>query len=154
MLAFYRLVHQTVRCTTRQSGAPPDMTSAWFLYFFGEADHWALDPLERRTLSDAHRTVRCGLVTVGFSHASPVDHAADRWCGRYWLIWQSGAHRTVRWILAAAPSAIPESSEFIAELAWAPDTIRFTPDSLMHRRLVQVLAVLSQTSPTQSHSIW
>jgi hypothetical protein len=32
-------------------------------------------PLVHRTLSGAHRTVRCGLVTVGSGHASPVDLA-------------------------------------------------------------------------------
>jgi hypothetical protein len=32
-------------------------------------------PLEHQTLSYAHRTVRCGLVTVGPGHASPVDCA-------------------------------------------------------------------------------
>jgi hypothetical protein len=31
--------------------------------------------LAHRTMSGAHRTVRCGLVTVGSSHASPVDCA-------------------------------------------------------------------------------
>jgi hypothetical protein len=30
----------------------------------------------------AHRTVRCGLVTVGSGHTSPADCAADRWRGR------------------------------------------------------------------------
>jgi hypothetical protein len=30
----------------------------------------------------AHRTVRCGLVTVGSVHVSPADRAADRWRGR------------------------------------------------------------------------
>jgi hypothetical protein len=30
---------------TGQSGAPPDMNNAQFLFFFGEADRWALAPL-------------------------------------------------------------------------------------------------------------
>jgi hypothetical protein len=30
--------------------------------------------LANRTLSGAHRTVRCGLVTVGACHASPDDY--------------------------------------------------------------------------------
>jgi hypothetical protein len=32
-------------------------------------------PLAHRTLSGAHRTVRCGLLTVGYNHASPIDCA-------------------------------------------------------------------------------
>jgi hypothetical protein len=32
-------------------------------------------PLAHRTLSGAHRTVLCGLVTVGSGHALPVDCA-------------------------------------------------------------------------------
>jgi hypothetical protein len=31
--------------------------------------------LAHRTLSSAHRTVQCGLVTIGSGHASPVDCA-------------------------------------------------------------------------------
>jgi hypothetical protein len=38
----------------------------------------------------AHRTVRCGQVTVGRSHVAPVDHAVDRWLSARL------AHRTVR----------------------------------------------------------
>jgi hypothetical protein len=47
------------------------------------ADSWQL---AHRTLSGAHRTVRCPLSTVGAGHASPADCAVDRW-----LTGQSGA---------------------------------------------------------------
>jgi hypothetical protein len=56
----------------------------------------ALEPLAHRTLSGAHRTVRCTpdspvpLLTVGSCHASRADYAADRWPSL--LL----AHRTVR----------------------------------------------------------
>jgi hypothetical protein len=32
----------------------------------------------------AHRIVRCGLVTVGEVHVSPVDRVIDHWRGRSW----------------------------------------------------------------------
>jgi hypothetical protein len=38
----------------------------------------------------AHWTVRCAQPTVAVGHASPADHAADRWR------WRPLAHRTVR----------------------------------------------------------
>jgi hypothetical protein len=46
--------------------------------------------LAHRTLSGAHRTVRCPLPTVGTGHASPADCAADRCVGDCWLTGQSG----------------------------------------------------------------
>jgi hypothetical protein len=108
-----------------QSGAPMDMNSAWFLSFFSEADRWALGTL------GTPNTGRC-------TSDSPV------WPGDCWL-WprvarwsccrplpqELLAHRTVRWILVAVPSVILESREFVGEPACAPD-------SLVHRRLVQV----------------
>jgi hypothetical protein len=59
-----------------------------------EADCCSHDLLGTPDSPMAHRTVRCGLVTVGAGHASPADCAADRWRG--WLTGQSSAHRTVR----------------------------------------------------------
>ncbi|KAL5661672.1 hypothetical protein ACJX0J_028797, partial [Zea mays] len=47
--------------------------------------------LAHRTLSSAHRTVRCPLPTVGAGHASPADCATDRCAGGRWLTGQSGA---------------------------------------------------------------
>jgi hypothetical protein len=52
-LAFCRLAHRTVRCTT---GHCPVRIS--FLI-------WRSRPLAHRTLSGAHRTVRCPLLAVG-----------------------------------------------------------------------------------------
>jgi hypothetical protein len=72
---FGRQFLPSVGWRTGQSGAPPDINNARFLSFSGKADNWALDPLG--TLD----TVRCGLVTVGSGHVSPVDRAADRWRG-------------------------------------------------------------------------
>jgi hypothetical protein len=50
---------------TGQFGAPPDTVWCGSPSLFGEADRWSLEPLAHRTLSGAHRTVRCPLPTVG-----------------------------------------------------------------------------------------
>jgi hypothetical protein len=95
--AFCRVVHRTVRCTTRQkagiafqvglSGAPPDSyCSSPVRDFFPFPAHPTVEPavsLAHRTLFGAHRTVRCAQPTVGSGHVSPADFAADRWLG--WL---------------------------------------------------------------------
>jgi hypothetical protein len=59
ILAFCRLVHRTVRCTT---GHCPVRIS--FLNWRSRPLA-ALEPLAHRTLSGAHRTVRCPLLAVG-----------------------------------------------------------------------------------------
>jgi hypothetical protein len=111
-------------------------------------------PLAHRTLSGAHRTVRCGLIVVGLGHASPADCAADRWCGRCWLTRQSGAPPKSPVIFSHG--ALADSREQRVH-CWTclctPDTVRCTQKSPVHRRLVQVLAGLSQTSPIQLHLI-
>jgi hypothetical protein len=77
ILAFCRLAHRTVRCTTRHC---PVRIS--FLI-------WRSRPLQ---IPSHWRTGHCPvpLLTVGSCHASRADYAADRWLGR--LL----AHRTVR----------------------------------------------------------
>jgi hypothetical protein len=71
----------------------------------------------------AHRTVQCtpdSLVPPSdrwVGHVSRADRATDRW-----LTGQSGAHRTVRWMIVVCRWSLPESSKF----AWA---------SLAHRTL-------------------
>jgi hypothetical protein len=76
---------------TGQSGAPPDTVRCGFLSYSGAADRWRLGPLAHRTLSGAHRTVRCPHPTVGSATrhariARPTAGAPDRW-----LTGQSGA---------------------------------------------------------------
>jgi hypothetical protein len=90
-----RLLLPSVGWHTGQSGAPPDslcrQSGADFFPILAQstvADSWQL---AHRTLSDAHRIVRCPLPTVGAGHASPVDCAADRCPVDRWLIGQSGA---------------------------------------------------------------
>jgi hypothetical protein len=66
---------------TGQSGAPPDkhcsVSSADCLPKIAQSSVAEMEPLAHRTLSGAHRTVRCPLPTIG---------AVDRW-----LTGQSGA---------------------------------------------------------------
>jgi hypothetical protein len=66
-------------------------------------------------MSGAHRTYRCPLLAVGSATcpaqiARPTVGPSDRW-----LTWQSGVHRTVRWIIAVRRRWIPESDEFACE---------------------------------------
>jgi hypothetical protein len=129
---FGRQFWPSIGWRTRQSGAPPDMNSAWFLSFSGEADCWALGPL-----GAPDSTVRPG----------------DRWlstCVARWsrcrpLARALMAHRIVWWILATTPLTILESREFAVEPVCAPD-------SPVHRRLVQVW--LDLATLLQSNLIW
>jgi hypothetical protein len=114
----------SVRWRTGQSGAPPDMNNSSLvsdlLPYQEQPTVGPLVPLAHQTLSYTHRTVRCDQSTDGAGHASPADCAVDRWPQA------SLTHRTVRWFLAEAPSLFPESDEFVAGPAWAPDTVRCT----------------------------
>jgi hypothetical protein len=89
-----RLSLPSVGWHTGQSGAPPDNHCSCLvrdllpiLAQTTVADLWKL---AHRTLSGAHRTVRCPLPTVGAGHVSPTDCAADRCAGGRWLTGQSG----------------------------------------------------------------
>jgi hypothetical protein len=74
ILAFCRVVHWTVRCTT---GHEQCLSGARSPSFSSEADCWPFGPL------GAPDTVRCTpdspmrQLTVGSGHASPADCAAD-----------------------------------------------------------------------------
>jgi hypothetical protein len=89
-----RLILLSVGWRTGQSGAPPDSHCSCLvrdslpnLVQPTIADLWQL---AHRTLSGAHRTVRCPLPTVGAGHASPADLAVDRCADGRWLTGQSG----------------------------------------------------------------
>jgi hypothetical protein len=85
---------------TRQSGAPPDNNCSCLVHdFFPYEEQPTVGPwdrLEHRTLSGAHRTVRCTLdcpvcpTDRWRNHVSREDCAVDRWR------WRPLAHRTVR----------------------------------------------------------
>jgi hypothetical protein len=90
-----RQILPSVGWRTGQSGAPPDrhcsQSGADCLPKIAQSTVAEMEPLAHRTLSDAHRTVRCPLPTVGAvtRHAPiarPTVSAIDRW-----LTGQSGA---------------------------------------------------------------
>jgi hypothetical protein len=114
----------SVEWCTGQSVAPPDSYCSGpvrnLLPYRVRPTVGPRDRLTHRTLSGAHRTVRCAQPTVVVGHASPADCAADRW-PRAPL-----AHRTVRWIRATSPLSFLESSQLTFDQPRAPDTIRCT----------------------------
>jgi hypothetical protein len=90
-----RLSLPSVEWRTGQSGAPPHSycrrSGADILPFLAQTTVAPSGWLAHRTLSGAHRIVRCLPPTVGVGHASPADCAADRCAGDRWLTGQSGA---------------------------------------------------------------
>jgi hypothetical protein len=115
---------------TRQSGAPSDshcrQSGVNLLPFLAQttiADSWQL---AHRTLSGAHRTVRCPLPTVSAGHASPADCAADRYAGGRWLTGQFGAPPDSPVNYSRTPPNSPESGLFTGAQPGAPDTVRCT----------------------------
>jgi hypothetical protein len=82
ILAFCRVAHRIVRCTT---GQPLFMSGARSPSNSGAADCC------RFVAVGAPDTVWCPLPTVGAGHASPADCMADRCAGGRWLTGQSGA---------------------------------------------------------------
>jgi hypothetical protein len=90
------------------------------------------EPLAHRTLSDAHRTVRCPLLTVGSATrrariTRPTVGPAD--C---WLTGQSGAPPDSSVIYSRTPPTKPKSSQF-ARASLAHRTLSGAPpDSPVH----------------------
>jgi hypothetical protein len=83
-----RLSLPSVEWRTGQSGAPPDnycsLSDADLLPFLAQTTVAAPGQLAHRTLSDAHRTVRCPLLTVRAATrrpriARPTVGTDDRW---------------------------------------------------------------------------
>jgi hypothetical protein len=87
------------------------------------AESWQL---AHRALSDAHRTVRCPLPTVGAGHVSPADCATDRCAGGRWLTGQSGAPPDSPVNYSRIPPNSPESGLFTRVQPGTPDTVRCT----------------------------
>jgi hypothetical protein len=112
ILAFCRVVHRTVRCTT---GHEQFLSGAWSTSFSGETDCCALGPL---------------------GAPDSLVRPSDRWLRprvARWLRCRPLArapltHRTVRCTpdspvnFSRGAFAFPESNEFIAGSAWAPDS--------------------------------
>jgi hypothetical protein len=111
-----RLSLPSVRWRTRQSGAPPDSHCSCLvcdlLPILAQTTVADSRQLAHRTLSGAHRTVLCPLLTVGAGHTSPVDCAIDRCIGGRWLIGQSGAPPDSPVNYSRTPPNSPESGLF------------------------------------------
>jgi hypothetical protein len=116
---------------TGQSGAPPDtpvhhrtLSGADFFPILAQPTVGDLEPLVHRTLSDAHRTVRCPPSNRWPGHASRADCAADRWLGR------PLAHRTVRCTpdgpvnFSRTPPTNSRERPFHQSQPSTPDTVR------------------------------
>jgi hypothetical protein len=112
---------------TGQSGAPPDshcsMSGADLLPKLAQPTIATPGWLAHRTLSGAHRTVRCPQPTVGAGHASPVDCATDHCAGDCWLTGQSGAPPDSPVNYSRTPPSFPESGQFAESQPGAPDTV-------------------------------
>ena len=115
---------------TGQSGAPPDNHCSCpvrdLLPNMAQPTVAALWQLAHRTLSCAHRTVRCPLPTVSAGHASPADCTTDRCAGDRWLTGQSGAPPDIPVNYSRTPPKFPESGQFARAQPGAPDTVRCT----------------------------
>jgi hypothetical protein len=112
---------------TGQSGAPPDslcsMSGADLLPKLAQPTVATPGWLAHRTLSGAHRTVRCPQPTVGAGHASPADCVADHCAGGRWLTGQSGAPPDSPVNYSRVPPKTPESGQFTGSQPGAPDTV-------------------------------
>jgi hypothetical protein len=105
ILAFCRVAHRTVRCTT---GHEHCLSGARSPSFSVEADRCAFRPL-----GTPDSPVR--QLTVGSGHTSPTDFAADRWLGWLRLTGQSGAPPDSPVNFSHDSPQIPESWQFTAE---------------------------------------
>jgi hypothetical protein len=120
ILAFCRLAHPTVRCTTGHV-----LYGADFFPILAQPTVGDSEPLAHRTLSGAHWTVRCPLLTVGSATrrariTRPTVGPAD--C---WLTGQSGAPPDSTVIYSRTPPTKPESSQY-ARASLAHRTVRCT----------------------------
>jgi hypothetical protein len=116
----------SIEWRTGQSGAPPDnhcrRSGADLLPFLAQKSVACLGQLAHRTLSSAHQTVWCPVLTVGVGHASPVDCAADRCAGDCWLTGMSGAPPDSPVNYSHTPPIFPESGLFTGVQPGAPDS--------------------------------
>jgi hypothetical protein len=120
ILAFCRVAHRT---------GPVDYPVRDLLPNLAYPTVAPLGWLAHRTLSDAHRTVRCTnwpleQSTCRAKITRPTIGAGDRW-----LTGQFGAPPDSPVIFSRTPLLIPESSTFIGDQPGAPDTVRCAPDS-------------------------
>jgi hypothetical protein len=115
---------------TGQSGAPPDSHCSCLvrnlLPILAQPTVATLGWLAHRTLSGAHRTVRCPQPIVGAGHTSPADCTVDHCAGGRWLTGQSGAPPYSPVNYSRTPPKFPERGQFAGSQPGAPDTVRCT----------------------------
>jgi hypothetical protein len=90
-----RQILPSVEWCTGQSGAPRDLNSSCLVRvlfpFLAKPTVGSLNPLAHRTLSGAHRTVRCDYPIIGSATCRLLIAQTTVGRGRLWLIGQSGA---------------------------------------------------------------
>jgi hypothetical protein len=118
----------SVAWRTGQSGAHRTLSGAQFLSFYGETDCWRTGHVRCTPDSPVPPSSRW------LGHVSRADRAADRW-----LTEQSGAHRTVRWIIVVRRRWIPESGQF-ARASMAHRTLSGAPPKSPVPQTEQTLA--------------
>jgi hypothetical protein len=120
----------SVDSRTGQSGAPPDrycsLSGADCFPVLAHPTIGDLEQLAHRTLSGAHRTVRCPLQTVGPATryariARPTIGSTDRW-----LTGQSGAPPDSLVIYSRTPPFSSREQPVDQRQPGAPDTVRCT----------------------------
>jgi hypothetical protein len=132
---------------TGQSDAPPDSycrrSGADLLPFLAQTTIAPRRRLAHRTLSGAHRTVRCPLLIVGVGHVSPIDFAVDHCAVDRWLTGQSDAPQDSPVNFSRTPLNFPESDDFAADAS---------PNSPVHHRAPDSLVNYSHTPPSSPES--
>jgi hypothetical protein len=133
-----------------------------------------LEPLAHRTLSGAHRTVRCPIQTIGPARprvtpglrGRPLAHRTVRWilAVRCWLdsrgrllrrsctTRQSGAPPDILVIYSRTPPSRPESRQITRRQPGTPDTVWCTTGQSGAPRLSRVLAARAKSFPFVSFS--
>jgi hypothetical protein len=90
-----RQILPSVEWSTGPAGAPLDMNSSCLVRvlfpFLAKPTVGSLNPLAHRTLSGAHRTVRCDYPIIGSATCRLLIAQTTVGRGRLWLIGQSGA---------------------------------------------------------------
>jgi hypothetical protein len=123
------------------------LSSADFFPILAQPTVDDLEPLAHRTLSGAHRTVRCPLQTVGPATrhariARPTVGSADRW-----LIGQSGAPPDSPVIFSRIPPSSSRERPVDQRQPGAPDIVRCTTGQSGAPRLSRVLAARAKSFP-------
>jgi hypothetical protein len=125
---------------TGQSGAPPDrhcsLSGADFFPILAQPTVEVLEPLAHRTLSGAHRTVRCPLLTVGLAtrHARIVRPTV-------------GSPDSPMHTVSHTPPTNSRERPFHQSQPGALDTVRCTTGQSGAPRLSRVLAARAKSFP-------